>query len=34
MAAALDDFVLDAEEIWTAGCLVSGSKVASEARVD
>jgi hypothetical protein len=34
LVAARDDFVLDAAEIWTAGCLVSGSKAASVVRAD
>jgi hypothetical protein len=34
MVAARDDFVQDAAEIWTAGCLVSGSKAASVVRAD
>jgi hypothetical protein len=34
MVAARDDFVRDAAEIWTAGCLVSGSKVVSGVPAD
>jgi hypothetical protein len=34
LVAARDDFVQDAAEIWTAGCLVSGSKVALVVRAD
>jgi len=34
MVAAQDDSVRDAAEIWAAGCLVSGSKAASEVRAD
>jgi hypothetical protein len=34
MVAARDDFVRDAAEIWTVGCLVSGSKAASVVPAD